>query len=129
MSFTPLLLQRIDWLIDWISNWVRAFTVPMHQGFKNGPFVTHNLIPVDYRGSNLQYWMKETREGPRFFLGKLVKRSFPKWNADCPISNHFAQCLSRTVTTLIKRGTMPSLAPPHAFMALCLIKHANNFTF
>ena len=37
----------IDWLIDWlISNWFRAFTVPMYVGLKNGPFVPHNLIPV-----------------------------------------------------------------------------------
>jgi hypothetical protein len=37
----------IDWLIDWsISNWVRALRIPMHLGFKNGPLVPHNLIPV-----------------------------------------------------------------------------------
>jgi hypothetical protein len=31
-----------DW---WKSNWVPVLTVPMHLGFKNGTFVSHNVIP------------------------------------------------------------------------------------
>jgi hypothetical protein len=47
MLLTSDYTMHIHWLTDWlIRNWVRSPTFQMYLGHKNGPFGTHNLIPV-----------------------------------------------------------------------------------
>ena len=37
------------WMDGWMDlHWVRAFMVPMHLDFIDGPFVPHNLIPAQH---------------------------------------------------------------------------------
>jgi hypothetical protein len=64
-------------LIGWlISNWGWSLSVPMHPGLKNGPFVPHNLIPV--QGNTvplLQFQMTPPRFKLLMFSGSKEKES------------------------------------------------------
>jgi len=93
-----------------ISIWGRALTFPMHLGHKNGPFVPHNLIPV--QGIPVPSLKFQMAHRLKLLLSTGSKKKEPRYICQCEAKASHSQRMWAKVSSstphLLHKGLLVS---------------------